>query len=103
LPNKYLRVSTAKPLSISRLKRFVEFLFNSRIGNTLDNLLMRITISRWDKKMLAQKRNNRGFIMGMDAGKHYTKPDPVNFQNKLIARYQDRIAQVIERAEGLAV
>lgn len=103
LPNKYLRVSTAKPLKISPLKRVAEFIFNNRFGNALDNLLMRITVSRWDKKMLAQKRNNRGFIMGMDAGKHYTKPDPVNFQNKLIARYEERITQLNERIEGIAV
>jgi predicted nucleotidyltransferase len=103
LPNKYMRISTAKPLKMSRLKRFTEYLFNSRLGNVLDNLLMRVTVSRWNKKMLAQKRNNHGFIMGMDAGKHYTKPDPVNFQNKLMARYRDRVAQVVERSEGIAV
>lgn len=103
LPNKYMRISTAKPLKMSRLKRFMEFLFNSRFGNALDNLLMRITVSRWNKKMLAQKRNNHGFILGMDAGKHYTKPDPFNFQNKLMTRYQNRIAEVTEHSEGIAV
>jgi predicted nucleotidyltransferase len=103
LPNKYMRISTAKPLKMSRWKRFIESIFNGRLGYALDNLLMRITISRWNKKMLAQKRNNHGFILGMDAGKHYTKPDPVNFQNKLMGRYRDRVAQVTERAEGIAV
>jgi len=41
--------------------------------------------------------------MSMDAGKHYTKPDPFNFQYKLIANYQSRIEQVLERCVGSVV
>jgi len=103
LPNKCLRISTAKPLNNSLWKRFTEFIFNNRLGNAIDNLLMRITVSRWNKKMLAKKRNNHGFIMGMDAGKHYTKPDPVNFQNKLMLRYQERVSNLSELLQGIAV
>ncbi len=35
--------------------------------------------------------------MAMDTGKHYSKPDPVNFQAKLITRYQNKVSQVLER------
>ena len=103
LPNKCLRLSTAKPAKNSLLKRSVEFVFNNRVGNGIDNILMRITKYRWHKKMCMQKRNNRGIIMAMDAGKHYTKPDPVNFQNKLINNYQYKVSQLLERCEGIAV
>jgi len=102
LPNKYLRLATAKPVKRSALKRCVEFLFGSALGCTIDNLLMRITSKRWQKKMQQKKKNNRGIIMAMDCGKHYAKPDPFNFQFKLISSYQNRIEQVMEQSEGIA-
>jgi len=97
LPNKCLRVATAKPVKSSLFKRFAEWLFNNRLGNSIDSVLMRITVKRWLKKMQQKKRNNRGIIMAMDAGKHYAKPDPVNFQAKLIVSYQNKVSQVMER------
>jgi predicted nucleotidyltransferase len=97
LPNRCLRLATAKPVKKSLVKKFIEVLFSNRIGNAIDNRLMKITKSRWLKKMQLKKRNNRGIIMAMDAGKHYAKPDPVNFQAKLIASYQNKVSQVLER------
>jgi hypothetical protein len=97
LPNRCLRVATAKPVKNSLFKRFVEWLFNNRAGNVIDSALMRITAKRWLKKMQQKKRNNRGIIMAMDSGKHYAKPDPVNFQAKLIVSYQHKVSQVWER------
>jgi predicted nucleotidyltransferase len=99
LPNKCLRLAMAKPGKRSAVKRAIEWLFNNRFGNAIDDLLMRITTKRWLKKMQANKRNSRGIIMAMDAGKHYAKPDPLNFQYKLILNYQNRVAQIFERSE----
>ncbi|MBS1529886.1 MAG: nucleotidyltransferase domain-containing protein [Bacteroidetes bacterium] len=102
LPNKCLRLATARPEKHSPLKRFIEILFNNPIGNTIDNLLMKLTSKRWMKKMRQGKKNNRGIIMAMDAGKHYAKPDPFNFQFKLISSYQNRVDHLLERSEGIA-
>jgi len=103
LPNKYMRLTTAKTLKRSWLKWSFEWLFNNRFGNSLDNLLLRITTDRWDKKSQQKKLNIKGLIMGMDAGKHYAKPDPKNFQEKLILRYQVKLSQILEHWEGSAV
>ena len=97
LPNKCLRLATAKPVRNSLFKRFAESLFNNPVGNFIDSMLMKVTAKRWLKKMQQKKRNNHGIIMAMDTGKHYSKPDPVNFQAKLIARYQNKVSQVLER------
>lgn len=102
LPNKCLRLATAKPVKRFFLKKLVEVLFNNKMGNALDNLLMNITRQRWLTKMHMKKKNSRGIIMAMDAGKHYAKPDPFNFQYKLISNYQKRVAQVLERSESVA-
>ncbi|HEY9002467.1 MAG TPA: nucleotidyltransferase domain-containing protein [Mucilaginibacter sp.] len=103
LPNKYMRLTTAKSLKRSWLKRVFEWLLSGRPGSMLDNLLMKITSERWGKKRQQKKLNVKGLIMGMDAGKHYAKPDPKNFQEKLILRYQVKLSQILEHWEGSAV
>ena len=103
LPNKYMRLTTAKSLKRPWLKRAFEWLFNNQLGVALDDLLMRITTERWDKKRQQKKLNIKGLIMGMDAGKHYAKPDPKNFQEKLILKYQLKLSQILEPREGSAV
>ncbi len=55
LPNKCLRLATAKPVKSSLFKRFVESLFNNPVGNFIDSMLMRVTAKRWLKKMLQKK------------------------------------------------
>jgi predicted nucleotidyltransferase len=103
LPHKCMRLTTAKPLKRSLLKRFLEMLFNNTIGNLLDNLLMKITTKRWNKKKQEKKLNIKGLIIGMDTGKHYAKPDPKNFQNKLLLKYHVKLLQLLEHWESSIV
>src|ERR1700761_7444431 len=100
LPNKNMRVASAKPLKKSFIKSFVEMLFNNKAGNAVDNVLMGITGSRWLKKTQQKKLNSHGIIMGMHTGKHFAKPDPTNFQNKLLTRYPNRVTRVLSAYEG---
>ncbi len=94
LPNKIMRLSSAKPLEISFFKWIVEKLLNNRVGNALDNLLMQITAARWGKKTEQKKLNAKGSIMAMDAAKHHAKPDPRNFQARLLAQYESKISEM---------
>jgi hypothetical protein len=103
LPNNYMRVSSAKPLKISMLKRTVEAMMNNRLGNVMDNLLCKVTASRWLKKTQQKKLNTRGIIMGMSANKHFAKPDPANFQQKLIQRYYKRVKELLPDDENTLV
>jgi predicted nucleotidyltransferase len=96
LPNHIMRVSTAKPLVKSALKGFVEWLLNNRFGNWLDNRLMKITAGRWNQKTQQKKLNDRGGLLAMAADKHFSKPDPENFQFKLISRYETKVTQLLE-------
>ena len=95
LPNKCMRLSTAKSVKGSSFKHITEWLFNNRLGDIMDTRLFKITAQRWRKKMELKKMNTRGFVMGMDAGKHYAKPDPRNFQDKLIMKYQSKVSQLL--------
>jgi predicted nucleotidyltransferase len=95
LPNKIMRISSAKPLRPSIFKTVFEKLFNNPLGDILDTLLMRITSGRWRKKTEQKKVNSKGAVMAMDTGKHYAKPDPGNFQATLLAQYQSRISKIM--------
>jgi hypothetical protein len=99
LPNKTLRLSTAKPLKNHFFKRLIESLLNNGIGNWLDDTLMKITAGRWHKKTMLKKLNMRGAVMGMSASKHCAKPDPVNFQAQLISRYQYKLNSLFQETE----
>jgi len=103
LPNKIMRVSSAKPVKNSFLKTVIETLFNNGFGNALDNFLMNITANRWLKKTTLKKLNAKGKVLALDVDKHYAKPDPRNFQNKLLRQYENKISMLlIEPQNSLA-
>ncbi|MBB3054638.1 nucleotidyltransferase domain-containing protein [Mucilaginibacter gotjawali] len=100
LPNKNMRVATAKPVKASFFKLVTEFLLDNRLGNAIDNMLMKITESRWAKKTEEKKQNSHGFIMGMASGKHFSKPDPGNFQCELLAKYERLVSSILQGSEA---
>jgi hypothetical protein len=100
LPNKNMRISSAKPGKTSILKTIVEFLFDNNIGNRIDTALMKVTASRWAKKTVLKKLNSHGAILCMKTGKHFAKPDPENFQSKLLNRYEVKVSQLLNDCEN---
>jgi len=103
LPNKNMRISSAKPIKTSFFKTAVEWLLNNPAGNVIDNQLMKITAGRWLKKTQRKRLNSHGIVMGMDTGKHYAKPEPKNFQSKLLARYENKVVQLLREFESSLV
>jgi predicted nucleotidyltransferase len=97
LPNKIMRISSAKPVKRLFFKSLFELTFNNAIGNAIDNLLMKITARQWLKKTQSKKRNAKGAIMAMEVGKHFSKPDPQNFQSKLLLRYQTKVFDILHQ------
>lgn len=95
LPNKNMNLSTARPVTAPFFKMIIEKALNNKLGDAIDNVLMKITAGRWRKKTILKKRNSKGSIMGMDANKHYAKPDPKNFQNKLLKQYDLKISGLV--------
>ncbi len=97
LPNKTMRVDSAQPEKRIALKTTIEYLFNNRLGNALEQQLRRITASRWTKKTVHKKLNSHGSILGMVSGKHYSKPDPTYFQKSLLDRYQQKLSFILQQ------
>jgi predicted nucleotidyltransferase len=101
LPNKNMRIASAKPLKTGFLKWLLESCLNNPAGDIIDNLLMKITAKRWQKKTILKKMNSHGVVMAMVSGKHHSKPDPKNFQGKLLVRYEQKVAQLLKEAENV--
>ncbi len=94
-PNYRLKISDADTLSKdSKLKRFMESLFNNRFGDWLDNYLMKVTTYRWNRKEEQQKRSVKGTRMSLHTGKHFSKPNPVYFQKEILVLYNDKLSNM---------
>ena len=99
LPNNYMRISMAKDIKGSWVKTIIEKLLNNKAGNLLDSILMKMTANSWNRKTKKKKKNVRGIVMGLCASKHYSKPDPVNFQFKLLQLYENNVSDIFNRYE----
>jgi predicted nucleotidyltransferase len=99
LPNHLMRVSCAEPANKGWVKSITEGLFNNAIGDILDNWLMRITARSWNKKTEAGRLNQRGVLMSMMATKGYAKPNPVNFQNRIMTFYNEKVERLTKSLE----
>jgi hypothetical protein len=76
------------------IKTVIEWLLNNRVGGWLDNYFFRLTKKRWNKMEEKGITNEKGQRFGMEADKHYSKPNPVFFQEKLLARYSNRLNEL---------
>lgn len=98
LPNHISRLH-AKEVKTTVLKKLIEWCLGNSLGDAIDFLCMKITANRWRKKTRQRKLNANGNIMGMDAHKHYAKPDPRTFQNKFIDTYKKTVVHVLNKYE----
>ena len=78
------------------LRRSFEKILSGRVGDTIDKWLMRITDRRWQKKAKRKQLNSKGGSMGMAVARHFSKPDPKNFQARVIEQYQVKVQQVLQ-------
>lgn len=102
LPNHSLRISYVEEVKKPLLKKILEPLFNNFIGSFLDYCLMKLTASRWGRKTKNRKLNSRSIVMSMDSSKHYAKPDPRNFQEKLLQLYEKKRINLFRSYENKA-
>jgi predicted nucleotidyltransferase len=92
IPRPQARRQTERSIYI---KRVFESILSWKVFDTLETRLMTTTVNRWKEKTDNQQKNMRGVVLAMDAGPHHAKPHPANFQQKLLARYEERLAKVL--------
>jgi hypothetical protein len=96
-PNKFMHISAAKEIKKTWFCYLIEKILNNRLGNSLDTFLMKLTARSWDSKTRRNKKNSKGILMSMHTNKHFSKPNPENFQRKLLQRYEKSLAEVFEQ------
>lgn len=89
-------ISSSGPIKekVPVLKQAFEWLLNNRLGDSWDNLLMRITGDRWMKKELRRKLNMKGEPQSLRVGKHFGRPNPEHFQRKILEKYATQLKYV---------
>jgi len=95
-PNASRKKDPQQIIAYPWYKKLVEWCFQNRLGNWLDDYLMRVTSARWKQKEDAYKVNMKGNRMGLQTGKHFSKPNPVHFQKRVLDTYLQKIAAVEE-------
>ncbi len=94
-PNYRLKNGNHKTLAHdSAIKRVLEFMFNNRLGDLLDNYLMKVTTRRWKKKEEEKRMTMNGNRMGLRTSKHFSKPNPAFLQKKILTRYMDKLNEL---------
>jgi hypothetical protein len=86
-PNSYFDFSIVNEKKIHPVKYFVEWLFGGEAGDKLDDCLMNLTAKRWNAKTTRAKKNKKGWVLSMWTDKHFSKPNPENFQKYLLRRF----------------
>ena len=98
-PNKFLHTPTVKKTGKSWIKSLTEKSFNNRFGDSLDNFLMNQTAKSWNAKTQSNKTDNKGMLMSMHVGKHFSKPNPEIFQKKILQTYENSLSEIFKRCE----
>jgi hypothetical protein len=92
LPHYRDRVRSAEGnAGSSLLKRAIEKLFDNRAGDRLDDFFRDLTSRRWQKKEERGALNEKGQRMSLQNDKHFSRPNPLLFQKKILARYDQKL------------
>jgi predicted nucleotidyltransferase len=83
-------------------RNLFEKIFNSRVGDRFDDWLMKLTQKRWQAKVRRHALNSKGASMGMIVGPHISKPDPKNFQDKVVEAYRLKVQQLLQLQNKIA-
>lgn len=94
LPNKSVGAGIDKMLPIKKPfgSRFVEQALNWRLGAWLDAFFLRLTYKRWKVKF--ETMEDRHFNVAMKSTKNISKHHPLNFQNSVIGRLNQKYAEI---------
>ena len=69
-------------------------MLNNKMGDRVDDYLMKVTTRRWKKKEEQRKLNYEGKEMTLVTGKHYAWSNPGSFQEKIIGLYNKKITEL---------
>jgi hypothetical protein len=87
----------------SRMKRLLEKLLDTKMGDRLDHYFRLVTDRRWQKKAQRGDVNMKGDAMSLQCDHHYCRPNPEVFQQRILHKYQRRVKEVMDKASPFTV
>ena len=93
-PNYQQYTSAIRASGPGIFKKIVEQVFNNSFGEMIDNYLMKLTTRRWNQKEYEGRLNIKGGRMGLRTGKHFSKPNPAFFQQKVLLNYERKLGEI---------
>lgn len=75
------------------VKKIIEWIFNNKTGDRLDNIFLQITRKRWAQKGGKGKRNAKGLPMDLVTGKHFAWSNPGSFREKVLESYHQKLKE----------
>lgn len=94
LPQCNWRGQTHTDARPSLLKRILEKLTGGKPADWLNMKLWKFTNRRWKKKEARRKLNGKGVPMGLITGIHFAKSNAGDFQEKVLALYQQKVTAI---------
>ncbi len=88
-------------VKISRIKKKMEDLFNSKVGDWLDDYFMKLTERRWKQKEEKMKLNQNGQRLGLSTAKHFCKPNPEFLQKRILKSYLNKLEELKKKWEEI--
>jgi len=73
------------------VKTVLEWLFDNKAGDLLDDLLRRLTTRRWQKKERQGRLTDKGLRMSLKNGKHFSRPNPEMLQKKILTGFRKKL------------
>lgn len=95
-PAKPVAIGDVAEIKPGLFRKAVEKILYGRAGDRIDTWLMNITGKRWQRKTEKKRLNSRGGFMGMAVDRHFSKPDPKNFQDKVVEQYRVKVQQLLQ-------
>ncbi len=99
------KIATNAKMEIEKsfICKCIEKIFNSKAGDIIDKWLMTVTDKRWKKKTARGKLNSHNAKVGMVVNRHFSKPDPKNFQAKVVQQYEKRVKDLLQSTEAVTI
>ncbi|MBV1922884.1 MAG: nucleotidyltransferase domain-containing protein [Flavobacteriaceae bacterium] len=96
LPNKNIseRIVNLNPVQKPILTKGIEKILNTKLGSVIDSLFLRITYKKW--KIKFKNLEDRHFNIALKSTKNVSKHHPLNFQNQVIERLNNKYVEYQE-------
>lgn len=97
LPNKILAEGLSKLNTIEKplFTKLIEKILNSKLGDMLDSLFLKITYKKWKQKF--KDLDKTDFNIALKSNKNVSKHHPLNFQKQVIERLNEKYVEYQEK------